>query len=389
MIDSENEMLTITKAEFERLQSKEAFFHAIFEESPFILVINDSEDEKYVAGNHFFKELNGFKKKEEFIGKTAVEIGLSIDTEHHRKMLEIFQRDGEINSFEGDYSDKDGLIHNFLVWTKVIEIQHKKYAFTTLQDVTENNKFKNELIESESKYKGLYQQMLNTLDELKESQARLRALASHIQEVREEEKISISREIHDELGHLLTAVKLDLEQIILDQDESKVFTEKLEPVISMVDSCIDTTRKISYDLHPAILDHFGLIPALEWMISQFIIRTRLKCEINLPKDSPQFNTSESIVVFRIFQEIFTNIARHAKAGKIWVNLEQNTDKLIFTIADDGIGFNTILLKKSPALGMLSMKERAFSIGAELLIDSTPGKGTSIKLVLNPSSKASE
>lgn len=374
-------MVTITKEEFDRLKSKEAFFHAIFEESPFILVINDAEDEKYVAGNHFFCELNGITK-EDFIGKTAKEIGLSVDPENHRKMVEIFQRDGEINGYEGNYSDKDGYKRNFLIWTKVIEIQKKKYAFTTLQDITENTIYKNELIASESKYKGLYQQMLKTLDELRESQSHLRALASHLQEVREEEKNSISREIHDELGHLLTAVKLDLEQIIWDQGENKMFSEKLEPVISMVDSCIDTTRKISYDLHPAILDHFGLIPALEWMISQFIIRTKIKCEINLPEEAPQFNKSESIVVFRIFQEIFTNIARHAKAGKIAVSLEQISDKLIFTIADDGIGFNTIILKKSPALGILSMKERAVSIGAELHIDSSPGKGTTIKLLLS-------
>jgi PAS domain S-box-containing protein len=384
----DDEIVKISATEYNRLKSTGDFFHAVFEESPFILVINDAENEKYVNGNHFFSELVGYQK-EEFIGKTAMELGLSPDPESHRQMLLHFQQEGQVSNLEWNWPDKDGRIRNFLVWTKVIAIKEKKYAFTTLQDVTENTKFRNELIASESKYKGLYQQMLKTMDELKESQVQLRALASHLQEVREEEKINIAREIHDELGHLLTAVKLDLEEIIDNQPGNIIITNKLAPVISLVDSCIDTTRKIAYDLHPGILDHFGLIPALEWMIEQFTIRTKINCRFNFSVVLPCFSKTESIVVYRIFQEIFTNISRHSKANEIEISLQEFSGSLQFVINDNGIGFDKELSNLKPSLGMLSMKERAISIGAELSIESEPGKGTIIRLQINQDGSTDE
>jgi len=387
-VASDDEFVKISSVEYSRLKSADEYFNAIFEGSPFIVVINDTEDQKYIACNHFFIELKGLPK-EEIIGKTAIELGFNQDPESDRKMLEILKRDGQIINYEWEFTTQHGQIQSFLVWSKVIEIEEKKYALTTLQDVTENNTYKNELIASESKYRGLYQQMLKTLDELRESQAQLRALATHLQEVREEEKISIAREIHDELGHLLTAVKLDLEEIRGNQSRSNVIAKKLDPVISVVDSCIDTARKISYDLHPGILDHFGLIPALEWMTGQFTIRTKIKCRFILPEILPQFNKSESIVVFRIFQEIFTNITRHSKANEIEINLNNLEGNILFTIIDNGIGFDTHLSQKNPSLGILSMKERAISIGAELSIESEPGKGTVIRLQVNQEGSSDE
>jgi two-component system sensor histidine kinase UhpB len=476
--------ISISREEYTRLKYTEEFFHAIFEESPFILVINDAENEQYINGNHFFCEMNG-RTKEEIVGKTAVELGFSTEPESHEEMLRLFRRDGCINSLERTYKAGNGQVLDFLIWTKIIGIEGKKYAFTTMQDITESNTRKNELIASESKYRGLYMQMLDAFirtdmdgtiieaneafltltgytmpelnkmnfrdltplsflvveqdilesqilkrgysdlyqkeyirkngavvpvelrthlevdkqgrpvsmwaiirdisirqkafAELKESQAQLRALASHIQNVREEEKISIAREIHDELGHLLTAVKLDLEEIGVSPATANNIQEKLNPIISLVDSCIDTARKISFDLHPGILDHFGLIPALEWMIDQFSIRTKIKCRFSLPKILPEFNKTESTVVFRIFQEIFTNITRHSKASKIDIILSQSVGNILFMITDNGIGFDTGTSMKNASLGLLSMKERALSIGAGFSIASEPGKGTTIKL----------
>ena len=384
----DDEFVKISSVEYSRLKSAEEYFNAIFEGSPFIIVINDTEDQKYIACNHFFIELKGLPK-EEIIGKTAIELGFNQDPESDRKMLEILKRDGQIINYEWEFTPQGGQIRNFLIWTKVIEIKKKRYGFTTLQDITENTKFKNELIASESKYKGLYQQMLKTLDELRESQVQLRALASHLQEVRAEEKISIAREIHDELGHLLTAVKLDLEEISGNQGGSAIMTEKLDPVISLVDSCIDTARKISYDLHPGILDHFGLVAALEWLTGQFTIRTKIRCRFVLPEALPNFSKSESIVIFRIFQEIFTNITRHSKANEIEISLSAREGEVLFTIMDNGIGFDTRLLQKNPSLGILSMKERAISIGAELAIESEPGKGTIIRLQIRQPTSTNE
>ena len=117
------------------------------------------------------------------------------------------------------------------------------------------------------------------------------------------------------------------------------------------------------------------------MIEQFRIRTKIKYLFSLPENLPEFDKTESTVVFRIFQEIFTNIIRHSKASEIKINLTQDTDKIIFIISDNGIGFDTIPSQKISSLGLLSMKERALSIDAQLSIESKPGKGTTIKLVI--------
>ncbi len=483
--EPDRDSVSISLKEYEQLKSTADFFHAIFEESPFVLVINDLESNKYVNGNHWFCDLMSDPGKN-FIGKPIMDLGLGVSMESHEEMIRLIQQNGYLNSYElSSYRQQNGEIHDFLVWTRMIKIKEKKYAFSTMQDVTEGNKHRKELIASEKKYRGLYQQMLDafvrtdmngtiieaneafltltgymmhelnkmnfrdltplsflvveqeiletqilkrgysdlyqkeyirkdgvvipvelrtrlevdsqglplsmwaiirdiserqkSFAELKESQVQLRALASHIQDIREEEKISIAREIHDELGHLLTAVKLDLEEIGASPATDNSIQEKLNPIISLVDSCIDTSRKISYDLHPGILDHFGLIPALEWMIDQFIIRIKIKCAFSLPKILPEFNKTESTVVFRIFQEIFTNITRHSKATEIEIVLNQSPGKIMFVITDNGIGFDTGTTKKNASLGLLSMKERALSIDAELSIESEPGKGTTIKL----------
>ncbi|MBK6967292.1 MAG: hypothetical protein IPH20_26220 [Bacteroidales bacterium] len=153
----------------------------------------------------------------------------------------------------------------------------------------------------------------------------------------------------------------------------------MNPIISLVDSCMDTARKISFDLHPSILDHFGLIPALEWMIEQFTLRTKIRCRFNLPAILPEFTKTESIVVFRIFQEILTNITRHSRASELDIALSRDSGKVLFVISDNGVGFDTGILKKNASLGLLSMRERALSIDAEFSIESAPGEGTTIIL----------
>ena len=152
--------ISISNEEYNRLKNTEGFYQAIFEESPFILVINDVENEKYIDGNHFFCDIVGYTK-EEFIGKTAFELGLSNDDESHEEMLSILHRDGYINGLERSYKQRDGSMRDYLIWTKINHIKEKMYAFTTMQDITESNTHKKELIASESKYRGLYMQMLD------------------------------------------------------------------------------------------------------------------------------------------------------------------------------------------------------------------------------------
>jgi signal transduction histidine kinase len=200
----------------------------------------------------------------------------------------------------------------------------------------------------------------------------------HIDEVSEQERTRIAREIHDEMGHLLTSLKFDIEGLAGTPDLTReMLKEELASLSCVVDDLIRSVRKIATDLRPGILDHLGLIPALEWQLEQFCSRTGIYCDYDLSIKDESFNDKETTVIFRIFQEILTNIARHARANKISVSLFKEGHQIMIVISDNGIGFNRKKTRPSESLGLLGMRERALSVGGELTVESEPGKGTRI------------
>jgi signal transduction histidine kinase len=209
------------------------------------------------------------------------------------------------------------------------------------------------------------------------SQQQLRALTKKMDALAEEERTRIAREIHDELGHLLTAMKFDIESITENEDLAPdSFKEKMDPILSMVDALIDSVRKIASDLRPGILDHLGLFPAIEWQINQFQMRTRIKCHYELKADI-KFDKNETIIIYHILQEILTNVARHSKAKSLRISLVKSGSRFTMKVQDDGIGFdwNSDIYRNS--FGLMGMRERAMSIGGELVIESFIGKGTTV------------
>ncbi len=212
-------------------------------------------------------------------------------------------------------------------------------------------------------------------------QQQLRALSQKMNAVAEEERIHIAREIHDELGHLLTALKFDIESIADKADfNTDSFKSEMESILSMVDALIDSVRKIASELRPGILDHLGLLPAIEWQISQFQMRTRIKCNYDLDADI-NFDKNETTIIYRILQEILTNVARHSKAENLKISLIGRGNIFCMKVADDGIGFdlNSGILQNS--FGLMGMRERAMSIGGELEIESVIGEGTTVTFTL--------
>jgi PAS domain S-box-containing protein len=216
-----------------------------------------------------------------------------------------------------------------------------------------------------------------------ESQKQLRALTQRIDAIAEEERTNIAREIHDELGHLLTAIKFDVEGLINKPDLSIAFVKsELRDMISMIDALIDTVRKIASELRPGILDHLGLFPAIEWQIRQLQKRSKIGCEYKHHEMDITFDKNETNIIYRIMQEILTNVARHSKANKLSVSLSKKDDLFILTATDNGIGFELTESKNEVSFGLMGMRERAMSIGGEIKIESAPGKGTTVTLVLN-------
>ncbi len=218
--------------------------------------------------------------------------------------------------------------------------------------------------------------------EMKKLNEELRLVSAHLEKVREEEQSRIAREVHDQLGQLLTGLKLNLIWIIDNFKKSssqKLIAERLNEMLSITDDAMITVRKIAYDLRPAVLDDLGLIEALDWHGKQFSKQSGIKVYFKHPKKEPGFDPSISIGLFRIYQEALTNVARHANASNVTVSFEVSPDQILLSVQDDGNGFDTADKKKT--LGLIGMKERAAIIGGQLEIESTPGQGTLISVII--------
>ncbi|MGK2862968.1 MAG: PAS domain S-box protein [Chitinophagaceae bacterium] len=218
-------------------------------------------------------------------------------------------------------------------------------------------------------------------EKLQHSYEEIRRLASHLQEVREEERLIISREIHDQLGQQLTVMKMDISWLNkrLNLSKNDVANEKLVELNAMVDETIKTVRKIAADLRPSLLDDLGLGAAIEWHLSDFEKRAGIAVHYKGINEELLLPIVSKTGLFRIVQESLTNIARYAKAKNIDVSLEKNNGNILLTIQDDGIGFDPEKIALKKTLGIVGMRERTAMMGGNYEISSTQGKGTITKV----------
>jgi len=217
-------------------------------------------------------------------------------------------------------------------------------------------------------------------DALQRSFDQLHALTAQLQSVREEERTGVAREIHDELGQALTAIKLDVTALVreLPADQGPA-VQRGQSILKLLDEAIQSVQRISTDLRPGILDDLGLAAALEWAAEDFEGRTETKCRIRMPEEDITIDPDRATALFRIFQETLTNVARHAEATEVNVRLGKENDDLVLEVHDNGLGIREEQLSSGKSLGILGMRERALLLGGELTISGTPGKGTTVKV----------
>ena len=216
---------------------------------------------------------------------------------------------------------------------------------------------------------------------LRRSEERFRGLARRLQTVREEERVELSRTIHDELGQSLTALKIELSMTSKRLDPAS--QERLAAAAASVDRMIQQVRNIATELRPGVLDHLGLVAALEWQASEFTRRTGIACHFQAPAgEEPTLTQDQSVSLFRILQESLTNVTRHAKAKHVMVALSlENPNNLVMTIKDDGIGMSDEKRTGRASLGLIGMEERARFLEGELSIHSVVAKGTTVTVRL--------
>jgi signal transduction histidine kinase len=213
-----------------------------------------------------------------------------------------------------------------------------------------------------------------------ELEDQLRALSAHIEEVREDERTAMAREIHDDLGQSLTALKMDVSWIARrlearSEAPGVPVAERLRGMSELIDQVIDRVRQISAELRPGVLDDLGLVAALEWQGQQFQERTDTTCLVHSRVTELKLERNLSTAIFRICQEALTNVARHAQAKNVDVVLERSDGKLRLEVRDDGKGISSEALSNTTSLGLLGMRERARRLSGSLLISGEPGKGT--------------
>ena len=218
--------------------------------------------------------------------------------------------------------------------------------------------------------------------EIRNSREQLRNLSAHLQSVREEERTRMAREIHDELGQGLTALKMDvswLNRRLLEEDAT--LKNKLTSMEEVIDRTIETVQKLSGELRPGMLDDLGLAAAIEWQAEEFQQRTGITCEVSLRSEETVLNRDQSTTMFRIFQETLTNVIRHARATKVEVRLDEQNGKIVLEVRDNGRGITQAEISDPKSFGLIGMRERVEFLDGEVAILGSPGKGTRIKVTL--------
>jgi PAS domain S-box-containing protein len=359
-------------------ESEERFRHLVSSVKDYAIFMLNPAGE-VISWNEGAERIKGYKK-EEIIGRN-ISVFYTAEELQRGEPQNNLSRAREYGRFEneGERVRKDGSVF----WANVIinaiyDTKGELMGFAKVtRDITERKKLE---LQRQQFNEELEEQVKKKTAELTDSYQEIRELASHLQDVREEERASIAREIHDELGQQLTGLKMDLSWIakrkmVQDDIEAK---QKAVIILNLLDTAIKTVRKIATDLRPSILDDLGLIAAIDWQSGEFGRRSGISTEFISTMPEFRYSSRIAIGLFRICQESLTNVARHAEASKICISLqEQDKDNILLKIEDNGKGFEVRQIGDKKTLGLLGMRERTLMMGGEFRIESDPGKGTTL------------
>jgi len=217
---------------------------------------------------------------------------------------------------------------------------------------------------------------------LKQSREQLRQLSTYQNDVREQERIRIAREIHDQFGQLLTILKMDLAWMRRHLSTvGSAVDEKLEAMLRLIVEAMDNLHDVTSELRPVILDDFGLAAAIEWQAETFRRRSGIGCRLQNNGYEPELNKDQATALFRIFQELLTNIIRHAEADDVIVRLEKHDGELMLQVVDNGRGITDDESNSPHAFGLLGIRERLYPLGGRIAFEGWPDRGTRVTIYL--------
>ncbi|MBL7164878.1 MAG: PAS domain S-box protein [Dehalococcoidales bacterium] len=332
-------------------------YRAIFEQAAESIVLVDAETGVLVEFNQRAHINLGYPRKE--FSKLKIQDFEFFEspgeiTEHIRRIAE----EGA-DSFETKHRTKDGDTRNVHVSARVISVGGRQFILSIWRDITEAKQAE---------------------EELRRSREEMRNLSAHARTVREEERTSIAREIHDELGQALTALKMDLAWLASEFPEGQEqLLERMGAMNKIINGSIQTVKKLSTRLRPGVLDDLGIAAALEWQAEEFQKRTGIRCSLRVEPEDVAIDREVATAVFRVFQEALTNITRHASASRVSTTFKRESDGLVLRVRDNGGGIDKQQIESSTAYGLIGMRERAYFIGGELEIKRVRSGGTEVLL----------
>lgn len=211
----------------------------------------------------------------------------------------------------------------------------------------------------------------------------LNEVYGHLQAMQEQERSRLARGLHDELGGLLLAARMDvtwLKQHARDA-EPAVLAARIDRILDVLDQGIDLKRRVIEELRPTLLDNMGLAAALRWQVDEFCERARLRCACHFPEQEPDVPPRTAIALFRVVQEALSNVQKHARAAHVAVTLVESAGGLRLSIVDDGIGIGADAVQRTRSHGLAGMKHRIVSLGGTLTVSATPMGGTEIRAIV--------
>jgi len=349
--------ITDRKQAEEELQKKDQKYQGIFNESVAAIYVFDKE-KKFTDSNKAGLDLLGYSR-EELLNMSIPDVDANpvVVLKAHDQLLS----GKKVINYEHKLKRKDG---------KIITVLNNSKPLTTLNGVV----------------MGMQSTLIDITDrriaedELRKSQDQLRELSKHLQNSREHERAGIAREIHDDLGQSLTAIKMDAAWLKskIPEDLSELHT-KAEDTIFLVDSAIQTVKKISSELRPGLLDDLGLSAAIEWQAADYQKRSGINIYVTIEPEEIVLEEALSIALFRVRQESLTNIVRHAGASDVWVNLTKNSQYVALEVVDNGCGISDKAMSKKNSFGLIGMRERVHAIGGKISITSIRKGGTKVAL----------
>lgn len=341
----------------EALAEREAYLRAMLDNFPFLVWLKDVEG-RFLAVNQALAHSCGRANASDMVGLTDFDIGpIDLAQRYVDDDRTVMATRQQKNVEEPIFSQ--GATRWFETFKTPVLDKRGKVLGTTgfARDITERQR----------------------LDaELRAQREQLRALAAHVESVREEERVRIAREIHDELGQALTCMSMDLAFLDkqLPKDNAQAAT-RVAALATLVKETVNTVRRISSELRPSILDDLGLGAAVEWLAHDFATRTGIDCAVSVPS-TVLVAAERGTVVFRMCQEALTNVARHAGATHVSIDLMFDDEaRLTLEVRDNGRGITEEEVRRPDSLGLLGMRERAALLGGVAEVKGTPGEGTAV------------